>query len=128
MTQRQRGWRDSRAFPESSLTVPKTSPDQPYRNQVEGHAVLFPTVGKERHCEEVRGMECKEVLFRLWEYLDEELGPEEAMAVTTHMSHCQTCYPAYCWDRSFLDLLARQREVCSAPAALIVSIRTQLEP
>ena len=89
-------------------------------------AVLFPTVGKERHCEGVRGMLCKEVLIRLWEYLDEELRPEEAGAVSAHLSHCAECYPAYCCDRALLNLLARQRDQCTAPPALMVSIRTQL--
>jgi mycothiol system anti-sigma-R factor len=93
---------------------------------VGGHAVLFPTIGKENHCEGVRGMDCKEVLIRLWEYLDEELMPEEAGAVAVHLSYCQNCYPAYRCDRALLDLVARQRDVCSAPSALMVSIRTQL--
>jgi mycothiol system anti-sigma-R factor len=70
-------------------------------------------------------MECKEVLICLWEYLDEELRPEEAAEVAAHLSHCGACYPAYCCDRALLDLLARQR-TASAPAALVMSIRVQL--
>jgi anti-sigma factor (TIGR02949 family) len=72
-------------------------------------------------------MDCKEVLICLWEYLDEELRPEEAEAVAAHLSHCGVCYPAYCCDRALLDLLARQRTACSAPAALVRSIRVQLK-
>ena len=71
-------------------------------------------------------MECKEVLICLWEYLDEELRPEEAAEVAAHLSHCGACYPAYCCDRALLDLLARQR-TASAPAALVMSIRVQLK-
>jgi mycothiol system anti-sigma-R factor len=71
-------------------------------------------------------MECKEVLIYLWEYLDEELRPEEAEAVAAHLRHCGTCYPAYCCDRALLDLLARQRTACSAPPALVMSIRLRL--
>ncbi len=70
-------------------------------------------------------MECKEALRRLWEYLDQELGPEDAQAVRAHLSRCASCYPAYCCDRSFLELLARQREKCTAPAALVIAIRAQ---
>ena len=70
-------------------------------------------------------MECKEVLICLWEYLDEELRPEEAEGVAAHLRHCGSCYPAYCCDRALLDLLARQRTACSAPAALVMSIRLQ---
>ena len=72
-------------------------------------------------------MECREVLVSLWEYLDEELRPEEAEAVAAHLSHCESCYPAYCCDRALLELLARQRTACSAPAALVMSIRVQLK-
>jgi mycothiol system anti-sigma-R factor len=72
-------------------------------------------------------MDCKEVLIFLWEYLDEELGPEEAVAVAGHLGHCGTCYPAYCCDRALLDLVARQRTACSAPAALVMAIRAQLK-
>jgi anti-sigma factor (TIGR02949 family) len=71
-------------------------------------------------------MECKEVLICLWEYLDEELRPEEAEAVAAHLRHCGACYPTYCCDRALLDLLARQRTACSAPPALVMSIRLRL--
>jgi mycothiol system anti-sigma-R factor len=72
-------------------------------------------------------MECKEVLIRLWEYLDEELRAEEAQAVAAHLGYCRDCYPAYCCDRALLELLARQRRSCSAPAALVRSIRIRLK-
>ena len=71
-------------------------------------------------------MKCEEVLIRLWEYLDEELASEEAAAVTSHLSDCRHCHPAYCCDRAFLELLARQRARCSAPGILVASIRAQL--
>jgi len=71
-------------------------------------------------------MECESVLVLLWEYLDEELGSEEAEAVGSHVSRCPRCRPAYCCDRAFLELLARQRARSSAPALLVASIRTSL--
>jgi mycothiol system anti-sigma-R factor len=71
-------------------------------------------------------MRCEEVLLRLWEYLDQELAREEAAAVASHLGHCGRCHPAYCWDRALLELLARQRDTCSAPAGLIMSIRIRL--
>jgi mycothiol system anti-sigma-R factor len=71
-------------------------------------------------------MRCEEVLSRLWEYLDEELASEEAAAVRLHLSDCHRCHPAYCCDRAFLELLARQRAGCSAPRFLVVSIRARL--
>jgi len=71
-------------------------------------------------------MECEEVLIRLWEYLDAELGPEDARMVQAHLDDCPECYPKYRRDQSFLLLLARQRTNCTAPAALRVSVLLQL--
>jgi len=71
-------------------------------------------------------MQCKEVLTRLWEYLDEELTPEEADCVAFHLRGCAQCHPAYCCDRALLQLLARQRLACSAPAALVLAVRARL--
>ena len=71
-------------------------------------------------------MECDEVLLRLWEYLDQELGPAEAAAVQNHLRRCSGCYSACRCNGAFLDLLARQRATCSAPAHLVISVRTRL--
>lgn len=68
-------------------------------------------------------MECEAVLALLWEYLDEELGSEEAEAVGSHVSRCPRCRPAYCCDRAFLELLARQRARCPASPTLVTSLR-----
>lgn len=67
-------------------------------------------------------MRCEEVLVSLWEYLDEELSPEEAEGVRAHLRGCPHCHPAYCCDRAFLELLARQRRRCSAPATLVMRV------
>ena len=71
-------------------------------------------------------MECEEVLARLWEYLDRELGPEESRSVGEHLTGCRSCLPAYQCDRAFLNLLARQRRTTMAPPSLIVWVRTEL--
>jgi hypothetical protein len=64
-------------------------------------------------------MECEEILVRLWEYLDQELGREEAELVVEHLHTCSGCYPVYCCDRAFLALVARQRTSARAPASLV---------
>jgi mycothiol system anti-sigma-R factor len=71
-------------------------------------------------------MECEEVLFRLWEYLDRQVPPEEAYAIADHLGRCSGCYPAFCCDRAFLQLLARQRRSCSVPATLSQSVLARL--
>ena len=63
-------------------------------------------------------MECDEVILRLWEYLDQELDPEDGIEVKAHLDRCPDCYPAYRCDRAFLDLLARLRSSCLTPATL----------
>ncbi len=71
-------------------------------------------------------MECKDVLTRLWEYLDEELAPEDAAAVATHLSGCPSCRPCCSFDTNFLALLRRQRARLSAPPRLIASVSVSL--
>jgi mycothiol system anti-sigma-R factor len=67
-------------------------------------------------------MECKDVLSRLWEYLDGELASEEAAVLTTHLSSCESCQLCCRLDGNFLALLHRQRARVSAPTALIASV------
>jgi mycothiol system anti-sigma-R factor len=67
-------------------------------------------------------MECKDVLTRLWEYLDQELASEEAAAIATHLRGCESCKPCCRMDGNFLALLHRQRARVSAPPALIASV------
>jgi mycothiol system anti-sigma-R factor len=64
-------------------------------------------------------MDCDEVTLRLWEYLDQELDPEDGVEVKAHLDRCPHCYPAYQCDRAFLNLLARLRSSCLAPATLV---------
>jgi mycothiol system anti-sigma-R factor len=71
-------------------------------------------------------MDCEAILVLLWEYLDEELGAEEADTVRSHLSQCPSCHRAYCYDRAFRELLARQRHGCSAPPTLVVSVLSRL--
>jgi mycothiol system anti-sigma-R factor len=63
-------------------------------------------------------MDCEQVLTRLWEYLDRELEPGDSASIEVHLHDCPRCHPAYCFDRAFLRLLARQRDSCSAPLSL----------
>jgi anti-sigma factor RsiW len=69
-------------------------------------------------------MDCEEVLSRLWEYLDQELEPDESTSMDAHLQNCPWCHPACCRDSAFLRLLARQRDSCSAPLALALRVRS----
>jgi predicted anti-sigma-YlaC factor YlaD len=72
-------------------------------------------------------MECEEVSNRLWEYLDKELDPKEAKSIGEHVLGCPWCRSAYCCGRAFLNLLARQRQACMAPDALVLRMRRLLQ-
>jgi len=67
-------------------------------------------------------MRCEDVLIRLWEYLDQELASKEATILRAHLRECPHCRPAYCCDRAFLELLARQRSRCGAPSRLLLTV------
>jgi mycothiol system anti-sigma-R factor len=67
-------------------------------------------------------MECERVLARLWEYLDQQLGPEEANIIQAHLEDCTGCYPVYRCNRAFLQLLARLRDSCTAPHSLRIAV------
>ena len=68
-------------------------------------------------------MRCEDVLLQLWEYLDEELAPEEARTVRAHLGGCPSCHPVYRCDRAFLELLSRQHSTCTAPDRLVLHLR-----
>jgi hypothetical protein len=68
-------------------------------------------------------MTCEDVLNRVWEYLDEELAAEEADSLTLHLGGCRNCRVAFCCDRAFLDLIARQRSRIRAPARLSLGVQ-----
>lgn len=73
-------------------------------------------------------MECDEVMVRLWEYLDQELGPEEASSVWEHLNECPGCLPVYCHSRALLELLHQQRYTGSAPPSLTAWVRQCFSP
>jgi mycothiol system anti-sigma-R factor len=72
-------------------------------------------------------MECREVLERLWEYLDDELAAKEAAAVDGHLAGCPTCNPRCRCDRAFLVLVVRGLSApCPTPARLREAVLARL--
>jgi mycothiol system anti-sigma-R factor len=72
-------------------------------------------------------MECREVVVRLWEYLDGELAPEEVLSLRVHLDGCPRCRSCHCCDRAFLRLLRRALAAPEpAPPTLLASVRTRL--
>ena len=72
-------------------------------------------------------MECREVIDRLWEYLDGELAAEEAAAIRRHLGECPACHPRCCCDRAFLLVVRRSlSKPCPAPVAFSQAVRVRL--
>ncbi|HET9038701.1 MAG TPA: zf-HC2 domain-containing protein [Gemmatimonadales bacterium] len=72
-------------------------------------------------------MECREVIERLWEYLDGELAAKEAAAIGRHLDECPTCHPHCSCDRTFLLVIRRSLAApYPAPAALAKALRLRL--
>jgi mycothiol system anti-sigma-R factor len=70
-------------------------------------------------------MTCEDVLTRVWEYLDDELAPEEVRAVGVHLGGCPECHGAYCCDRAFLSVI-RRLSCITAPVSLMTIVQTRL--
>ncbi len=58
---------------------------------------------------------CREVIERLWDYLDGELDPVWTEEIAAHLAECARCYPQYRYEFAFLEALARQREAAPKP-------------
>lgn len=52
-------------------------------------------------------MRCNDAANCLWEYLDDELGPEEARAVRRHLAGCPTCRARRRYDAALLACITR---------------------
>jgi anti-sigma factor (TIGR02949 family) len=64
------------------------------------------------------GIDCHEVMQRLYEYLDEEIESAELVErIRAHLEICQRCYPQYRFERAFLRFLQHSR-VAAAPTEL----------
>lgn len=65
-------------------------------------------------CEEVEDVACEEAARRVYEYLDGELGEEEAERIRCHVEKCRRCYPMYNWERMFLEAVQERADLPEA--------------
>ncbi|HUG41838.1 MAG TPA: zf-HC2 domain-containing protein [Longimicrobiales bacterium] len=60
---------------------------------------------------EAMGMiRCEDALARLWEFLDDELSPDEEIQVKEHLDICNRCYPQYDFQRAYFAYTRRIRD------------------
>jgi anti-sigma factor (TIGR02949 family) len=57
----------------------------------------------------VGGISCEDALARLWEFLDDELPPQEEAAVRKHLEICNRCYPKYDFQRAYFAYARQMR-------------------
>ena len=73
---------------------------------------------------------CREALQRVYEYLDNELSPEEAAHIKQHFEKCRSCYPVLKFCQSFHDAMQRAADCqcnCCAPPDLKAKIAELLK-
>lgn len=62
---------------------------------------------------------CREALQRVFEYLDNELPPDDAAEMKRHFEKCRSCFPALQFCQSFRDAMQRAAGCqCCAPTEL----------
>lgn len=67
-------------------------------------------------------MSCDDVMARLWEFLDGELPEGERRTLERHLEVCGRCFPAYDFQRAYLEYARRLATREHAP----VGFRKQL--
>lgn len=63
-------------------------------------------------------MSCHEAMDRLWEFLDGEMPDEDRRALQRHLEVCGRCYPAYDFQRAYLEYTRRLATQEQAPPEL----------
>jgi anti-sigma factor (TIGR02949 family) len=53
---------------------------------------------------------CDHVIAKLWEYVDGELGEEQAEKIRAHLEICGRCFPQYNFQRAYKEFIRRSGE------------------
>lgn len=61
---------------------------------------------------------CEQAVARLFEYLDQELPPDEEAAVRRHLEECAPCFHHFAFDARLLERIRAKCEAGPAPAAV----------
>ena len=55
------------------------------------------------------GLDCQQVMERLYEYIDGELeDPRQVKVIREHLRVCQRCFPRYEFEKAFLRFLTER--------------------
>ena len=61
---------------------------------------------------------CADVVRHLWDYLDDQLTPDGAERLRSHMASCATCRGYSDYQSCFLEAVAKLRAQLDAPGSL----------
>lgn len=70
--------------------------------------------------------DCTEVLLRVYEFLDGEMGPDDCAKIQAHLDDCERCLRAYHLDRTLKALVRRSCAREEAPPQLRATILTRI--
>ena len=71
-------------------------------------------------------VECAAAMRQLWDFLDEEMGPDKMAQMRQHIDECKRCVPHYDWEKAFLEALACVKPDCCAPSRLKQKLEEKL--
>ena len=75
---------------------------------------------------EDRAADCADVVLRLFEYVDHEIGPLDGDRIRTHLEECGSCLAEYERDLLIKALVRRACACEQAPAELRTQILTRI--
>ncbi len=76
--------------------------------------------------EDAHGTDCAEVILRLFEYVDNEAGPEDREAIKVHLDECGPCLLEYERDLLLKSLVRRACHAERAPSALRMQVLSRI--
>ncbi len=71
-------------------------------------------------------VDCAAVVLRMFEYVDNEAGPEDGVWIREHLDDCRSCLREYERDVLLKAMVRRACEGETAPAALRSAILTRI--
>ncbi|HET7279149.1 MAG TPA: mycothiol system anti-sigma-R factor [Dermatophilaceae bacterium] len=77
-----------------------------------------------RHSDEAT--DCSEVLYRVYEYLDGEMGRDETRRIAAHLQECGPCLEQYDLDQAVKAVVKRSCQCEEAPMELRAQIMTRI--
>ena len=79
-------------------------------------------LGPDQRAPHFHDTDCSEFLFRIYEYIDGEMGHEERLRFEAHVKTCTPCLRQHEVDRTVKSLIRRAAPPAVAPEALRASI------